>query len=62
MVFKITNYSNDLLDTLDSLTNWPNKVKTMQRNWIGKSVGASIRFSLENCSFMDTLEVFTTET
>ena len=32
----------------------------MQRNWIGKSVGASIRFSLENCSFMDTLEVFTT--
>ena len=58
--FKISNYSQDLLDNLDSLTNWPGKVKTMQQNWIGKSVGASIRFSLENCSLMSDLEVFTT--
>ena len=58
--FKITNYSKDLLESLDSLPNWPNKVKTMQRNWIGKSVGALIRFSLVNCSIMDKLEVFTT--
>ena len=58
--FKISNYSQDLLDNLDSLPNWPAKVKTMQKNWIGKSVGASILFSLENCSLMSELEVFTT--
>ena len=40
--FKITDYSKELLESLDSLPNWPEKVKTMQRNWIGKSVGASI--------------------
>ena len=45
MVFKISNYSQDLLDNLDSLPNWPGKVKTMQQNWIGKSVGASILFT-----------------
>ena len=58
--FKITEYSKDLLESLDSLPNWPEKVKTMQRNWIGKSVGASIIFDLEKCSFTDKLEVFTT--
>ncbi|GIR96087.1 MAG: leucine--tRNA ligase [Paracoccaceae bacterium] len=58
--FKITEYSKELLEGLDSLPNWPEKVKTMQRNWIGKSVGASIIFELEKCSFTDKLEVFTT--
>ena len=58
--FKITKYSQELLESLDKLPNWPEKVKTMQRNWIGKSVGASIIFELENCSFTDKLEVFTT--
>ena len=58
--FKITKYSKELLESLDSLPNWPEKVKTMQRNWIGKSVGASIVFALEKCTFTDKLEVFTT--
>ncbi len=58
--FKITKYSEELLESLDSLPNWPEKVKTMQRNWIGKSVGALISFSLENCDFIDKLDVFTT--
>ena len=41
--FKITDYSKELLESLDSLPNWPEKVKTMQRTWIGKSVGARWR-------------------
>ena len=58
--FKISKYSQDLLDKLADLPNWPNKVKTMQKNWIGKSIGASIKFSLENTRISETLEVFTT--
>ena len=58
--FKITKYSKELLESLDSLPHWPEKVKTMQRNWIGKSVGASINFELQNCNFTNRLEVFTT--
>ena len=58
--FKITKYSQELLESLDTLPNWPEKVKTMQRNWIGKSTGASIKFALKNCAFTDNLEVFTT--
>ncbi len=58
--FRITKYSKELLKGLDSLPNWPEKVKTMQRNWIGESFGASINFELEKCSFTDRLEVFTT--
>ena len=58
--FKITKYSQELLRGLDSLPSWPEKVKTMQRNWIGKSTGASITFRLKNCSLTDNLEVFTT--
>ena len=44
--FKITNYAEELLNDLDKLTLWPEKVKTMQRNWIGKSTGAEIKFKL----------------
>ena len=58
--FRISKYSQDLLDKLADLPNWPDKVKTMQKNWIGKSVGASIKFSLENSKISKTLEVFTT--
>ena len=55
--FKITNYANELLSEIDNLDGWPDNVKTMQRNWIGKSVGASIQF---HCNNGDTLEVFST--
>ncbi len=56
--FKITNYAEELLNDLDKLKLWPEKVKTMQRNWIGKSTGAEIRFQIpQKDSF---LNVFTT--
>ena len=55
---KISDFADDLLNEIDNLNNWPEKVKTMQRNWIGKSYGATIKFSIENSS--ETLEVFTT--
>ncbi len=42
---KISKYSDELLSDLDKLSNWPNKVKIMQSNWIGKSVGAEIDFT-----------------
>jgi leucyl-tRNA synthetase len=46
-VFKITKYSQELLDALDTLDRWPEKVRLMQRNWIGRSEGLLIRFALE---------------
>jgi len=55
---KISNYSDELLKDLDSLKNWPNKVKTMQSNWIGKSVGAEIDFKISKTS--SNITVFTT--
>ena len=55
---KISKYSDELLNDLDKLENWPNKVKTMQSNWIGKSIGAEINFKIsENKS---NITVFTT--
>jgi leucyl-tRNA synthetase len=45
---KTSKYSNELLAELDNLKGWPDKVKTMQRNWIGKSEGAEINFNLIN--------------
>ena len=39
MVFKISKFSETLLENLDKLNQWPNKVKVMQKNWIGKSFG-----------------------
>ncbi len=44
---KISKYSEELLDDLEKLDNWPNKVKVMQSNWIGKSIGAEINFRLD---------------
>ena len=55
---KITDYADRLLDNLDKLEGWPDKVKTMQRNWIGKSYGANINFKIKDTD--KVLEVFTT--
>ncbi|MBK8188284.1 MAG: leucine--tRNA ligase [Cellvibrio sp.] len=45
---KITDYAEELLNDLDKLPNWPEQVKTMQRNWIGKSRGLEMRFDLQS--------------
>jgi leucyl-tRNA synthetase len=55
--FKITAYAERLLEDLDKLTDWPERVKIMQRNWIGKSEGAEVTFTTEQG---DELVVFTT--
>ncbi len=55
--FKITDYAEELLSSLDDL-DWPENVKLMQKNWIGKSVGAEIKFSVD--SIEQDLEAFTT--
>lgn len=54
---KITDYAKELLENLDDLQGWPEKVKTMQRNWIGRSEGVQISFALSEGSF---LQVYTT--
>jgi leucyl-tRNA synthetase len=56
--FKITDYAEDLLTGCDELAGWPERVLTMQRNWIGKSMGAEIHFPLENSK--EVIRVFTT--
>ncbi|MEP0943946.1 MAG: leucine--tRNA ligase [Rhizobiaceae bacterium] len=60
--FKISDFSEDLLDSLDGLDQWPAKVKLMQANWIGKSTGARVRFALTENSKTSAseIEVFTT--
>ena len=55
--FKITDYAEELLQGLETI-NWPEKTKLMQRNWIGKSVGAEIHFKVENSD--EIISVFTT--
>ena len=55
---KISDYSQELLDDLEKLPDWPERVVTMQRNWIGRSVGLQMQFGLENTNA--TLEIFTT--
>ena len=58
---KITDYAEELLRDLDKLPHWPEQVKTMQRNWIGKSRGVEIDFSLaEAIAGHDRLNVYTT--
>ncbi len=59
--FKISDYAEDLLGALDGLTDWPEKVRTMQRNWIGKSEGLRLRFEIVgNATDARSIEVFTT--
>ena len=48
--FKITDFAQDLYDALDTLTEWPEKVRLMQRNWIGRSEGLTIRWQLDAAS------------
>jgi len=59
--FKISDYSEELLTAIDSLDNWPAKVKLMQANWIGKSRGLQFSFSLvDGLAGHDRVEVYTT--
>ena len=72
--FRITHYADELLEAADRLSGWPDKVLTMQRNWIGRSEGARLRFELVSAlgqvmqlrkaltrpPTADTIEVFTT--
>ena len=55
---KITAYAEELLDDLDQLSGWPEKVVGMQRNWIGKSSGAEVSFQVEDSE--ESLDIFTT--
>ena len=57
--FNISNFSEELLKGLDELKSWPDKVKTMQKNWIGKSFGCEINFKLLEQS-LNNIRVFTT--
>ena len=58
--FNISKFSQDLLDGLDKLEEWPNKVKTMQKNWIGKSFGCEIDFKIEGDLPVKNIKCFTT--
>jgi leucyl-tRNA synthetase len=56
--FRITAYADELLKGLDTLTEWPEKVVVMQRNWIGRSEGARLKFPVAGTA--DAIEIFTT--
>ena len=55
---KITDYENRLLKDLDKLPGWPEKVKLMQKNWIGRSEGAEVTFKIDG--FEKDLQIYTT--
>ena len=58
--FKISDFSEELLGGLDSLDQWPNKVKIMQKNWIGKSAGCEVEFKIKGNSEIKEVKCFTT--
>jgi leucyl-tRNA synthetase len=58
--FNISKFSEDLLQGLDALENWPNKVKVMQKNWIGKSFGCEVEFKIESDKPIESIKCYTT--
>ena len=58
--FNITKFSNELLENLNTLDQWPNKVKTMQKNWIGKSFGCEVNFPISSSKNVKEIKCFTT--
>jgi leucyl-tRNA synthetase len=58
--FNIKKFSQNLLDELENLPNWPEKVKLMQKNWIGKSYGCEINFVIDNNKNFNKIKVYTT--
>jgi leucyl-tRNA synthetase len=58
--FKISHFSEELLSDLKQLNDWPDKVKTMQKNWIGKSFGCEIDFKIEGLNEIKTIKCYTT--
>ena len=58
--FKITEFSEKLLDQLNDLKEWPNKVKIMQKNWIGKSFGCEVKFKIQSNKDIDEIKCYTT--
>ena len=58
--FNITKFSNELLEDLEDLNEWPEKVKTMQKNWIGKSFGCELNFSIKGNPNIKKIKCFTT--
>ena len=58
--FSISKFSEELLQGLDTLNNWPNKVKIMQKNWIGKSFGCEVEFKVESEKPIESIKCYTT--
>ena len=58
--FKISDFSDELLSDLDKLHDWPEKVKIMQKNWIGKSFGCEIEFNIEGSENINQIKCYTT--
>ena len=58
--FNISKFSDELLNGLEELKDWPNKVKVMQKNWIGKSYGCEIKFQIENSNDIKEIKCYTT--
>ena len=58
--FNISKFSEELLQGLDGLDNWPNKVKVMQKNWIGKSFGCEVEFKVESIKPIESIKCYTT--
>ena len=58
--FNISKFSEELLQGLESLNNWPNKVKVMQKNWIGKSFGCEVEFKVESNKPIESIKCYTT--